>query len=206
MAITLTLELTDQALEPFRQALEQAGQVAKDRPAEEILAAACEVLGEARAGSVPGFIAERLGLLEDLVAMLRDEGWALPEADRQRVLSALAYFAEPEDVIPDSVPVLGYLDDAIMIELCAEKLAAELEAYAEFCDYRAEQARARGIDPSEVGHAEWLAAKRQALHERMHQRQRDFGVGYGRSEGYAHKRGSYLQRSWRPPVDRIRPV
>lgn len=43
------------------------------------------------------------------------QAWALDEADRQRVLGALAYFADPNDIIPDNVAVLGFLDDAVMI-------------------------------------------------------------------------------------------
>ncbi len=206
MAISLTLELTDQDLEHFREALARAERSAGGKAPAEIAQAAGAILSQARSGTLPAFITARLALLEDLLAMLGDEGWSLPEDDRARVLSTLVYFAEPDDVIPDSIPVLGYLDDAIMIELCAEKLAPELDAYAEFCDYRAEQAAQRGVEPSEVGHAEWLAVRRQALQDRMHQRRRDFGVGYGASDGYAHKRGSYVERSWRPSVDRIRPV
>lgn len=203
MAITINLELSDKDLEHFRVALAHAEQGVKDRDPDDIVAAACAILRSAKSGELPSFISERLATLEDLVAMIRDTGWALSDEDRQRVLSALVYFAEPDDVIPDLVPVLGFLDDAIMIELCAEKLAAELEAYCEFCDYRASEAKAHGVEPSQVGRAEWLEAKRRALQDRMHARRREFGVGYGSSEGYAHKRGSYVNRSWRPPVDRI---
>lgn len=203
MAIKINLELTDQDLEHFRTALANAEQAAGTRGADEIISAACGILSASKGGELPSFISERLDLLEDLVAMVEDKGWALPEADRQRVLSTLVYFAESDDVIPDHVPVLGFLDDAIMIELCAEKLAPEIEAYGEFCDYRASQAKERGVDPADVGQAEWLESKRQSLQDRMHARRRDFGVGYGSSEGYAHKRGSYVKRSWRPTPDRI---
>ena len=203
MALSLTLEFSDNDLDHFRAVLAKSAEHAAGQPPEKIIEAARGVLAQSRQGELPGFIGERLGQLEDLLAMLVDEGWSLPEEDRQRVLSALVYFADPDDVIPDEVPVLGFLDDAIMIELCGEALAPELEAYAEFCEFRDQQARTRGVDPAQVGHAEWLEAKRQALQERMHQRRRDFGVGYGRSEGYAHKRGSYVRRGWRPPVDHL---
>ena len=45
--------------------------------------------------------------------------------------------------------------------------------------------------------------RRQELQSRMHERrERDFGVGYGRSSGYASKRESYV-RSWRPGSFRV---
>ena len=68
--------------------------------------------------------------------MLSDIEWRLPHQDATRVLNALAYFAEPEDLIPDHIPGLGFLDDAIMIELVVRELKHELEAYRDFCDYR----------------------------------------------------------------------
>ena len=60
----------------------------------------------------------------------------MPEEDRQRVLACLTYFANPKDIIPDNVPVLGFLDDAIMIELVVRELQHEVEAYDDFVVYR----------------------------------------------------------------------
>ena len=136
--------------------------------------------------------------------MLRDEGWSLPDADRQRVLAALVYFVDPADVIPDSVPVLGYLDDAIMIELCVRDLKHEIDAYDDFCDFRESEAGRLGQSPSEVGRCDWLDARREELQNRMHlRRERDFGVGYGNSSGYASGK-TYLSRSWRPSIFTMR--
>jgi hypothetical protein len=133
-----------------------------------------------------------------MIAMVRDEAWALPEGDRERVLSALVYFCDPNDVIPDNVAVLGFLDDAIMIELSVRELKHELDAYDDFCDFRQHQAQRRGLEADKVGRAEWLEGRREELVERMHQRRdRDMGVGYGSSSGYGSKQGSYV-RTWRP--------
>ena len=35
-------------------------------------------------------------------------------------------------------------------------------------------------------------------------RERDFGVGYGRSSGYASGKRAYADRSWRPGLMRVR--
>ena len=126
----------------------------------------------------------------------------MTDADRQRVLSALAYFADPDDLIPDSVQVLGFLDDAVMVELSVRELAHELDAYDDFCDYRAREAARLGVDPATLGRTDWLDSRREELVERMHaRRERDFGVGYGRSSGYG--RASYI-RTWRPGAFKVR--
>src|SRR3546814_10749757 len=122
-----------------------------------------------------------------MIAMVRDDAWALSGEDRDRVLSALTYFCDPNDVIPDHVAVLGFLDDAIMIELSVRELRHELDAYDDFCDYRAAQAVRRGIEAENVGRADWLDSRREELVERLHNRRhRDAGHAscYGRSSGY----------------------
>ncbi len=204
MPLSIAFELSDQDLDHFRAAQRAATERAGEKSLEDIIAAGVHLLEDARKTVVPDFIGERLEQLDDLIAMLRDDGWALGEEDRKRVLAALVYFADPIDVIPDSVPVLGYFDDAIMIELCVRELKHEIDAYEDFCDYRDAEARRRGLNPSAVGKAEWLDGRRDELQGRMHsRRERDFGTGYGASSGYAsHK--TYVGSSWRPGIFRAR--
>ena len=202
MPLSINFELSDRDLEHFQNAIKAATFTAGTKSAEEVTTAAGKLLENATSLQLPDFIYERLDKLDALIAMLRDEGWALPEEDRQRVLSALVYFADPKDIIPDNVPVLGYFDDAIAIELCVRELRHELDAYEEFCDFRQTEAERRGMNPASVGRAEWLAARRDELQDRMHrQRTRDFGTGYGSSSGFA--RESYT-KAWRPGLLRIR--
>ncbi|MFC4727459.1 YkvA family protein [Coralloluteibacterium thermophilus] len=201
MTLSLAIELSDADLEHFREAQREAARRAEGRPAEEAIAAAEALLKEADLARVPDFVAQRLERLDGLVAMLRDEGWALPEEDRRHVLAALVYFADPADAIPDHVPVLGFLDDAIMIELCVRELRNEIEAYEDFCAFREHEALRRGQDPATIGRADWLAPRRDELIERMRSRRaRDMGVGYGSSSGYGGTRT--YKRPWRPGVIR----
>ena len=202
MPLAISFELSDRDLEHFTNAIKAATFAAGSMSQDQVIAAAGKLLQDAGSLELPDFIMERLDKLDALIAMVRDEGWALPEEDRQRVLSALVYFADPKDIIPDNVPVLGYFDDAIAIELCVRELRHELDAYDEFCDFRQNEAERRGLNPATVGRAEWLGARRDELQDRMHrQRSRDFGTGYGNSSGYAREGYS---NPWRPSLLRVR--
>ena len=196
MSITLNFEPNDHDPAHFQAAPERPRKPAEGKTADEIIAASVALLDDAQKVHIPDFIKDRLLRLDDMIAMVRDEAWALPDADKQRVLSALMYFCDPADVIPDHVEVLGFLDDAVMIELSVRELKHELDAYDDFCDYRAHEAKRRDVDPATLGRTDWLDSRREELVERMHtRRERDFGVGYGRT--------SYV-RAWRPGVFTIR--
>ncbi|MFN7782232.1 MAG: YkvA family protein [Lysobacterales bacterium] len=200
MPLSITIDLSDKDIERFRAA--QASAEASAKSADEIVKAAADLLKSAETGALPDFIRQRLEGLDSLIAMLNDEGFALPEDDRKHVVSALVYFVNPQDAIPDHTPVLGYLDDAIMIELCLRQLHNEIEAYEDFCDFRQHEAERRGLDPATVGRADFLEARREELLNRIHRRrERDYGVGYGASSGYG--RAGYT-RSWRPSLIKVR--
>jgi uncharacterized membrane protein YkvA (DUF1232 family) len=121
---------------------------------------------------LPEFISTRLARLEILVNMVGDKEWQLPEEEMNRVCSAMAYFANPDDLIPDRIPAIGFLDDAIMVELMVENLLDEIEAYEEFCQFRTAEIERRtnqGLS-TDVSKEDWLADKRAVLHHRMRTR------------------------------------
>jgi len=159
--------------------MRQARENSQGRSQAEVVQAAHALLDQVHAARAPQFVLDRLGRLTTLIAMLEDEEWALPEAERARVHTALAYFCEPCDLIPDHVTALGFLDDAIMIELVDEELCNELEAYEDFCRFRTEEIARRiaageggkgGEDTARVTRIAWLDSKRAELHGRMRER------------------------------------
>jgi len=172
MSLAITIELGDADLKHFIEAMQKAQEEAKHLSPREVTDAASKLLVEGHEIKLPQFIAERLGKLDSMIAMVNDQGFALPEEDKNRVLACLTYFANPKDIIPDNVPVLGFLDDAIMIELCVRELKHEVEAYEDFVVYRNEEAQRRGVDPAtlKTERVEWAEARRVELLDRMKRR------------------------------------
>lgn len=164
----ISFELDDNDLKHFRLIMNEARKAARRLAPEDIVAAAEDLLTEVPTSEAPGFIVERLERLRLLIQMLSDIEWRLPHQDATRVLNALAYFAEPEDLIPDHIPGLGFLDDAIMIELVVRELKHEMEAYQDFCDYR--QRLSDSGDGSGASREGWLDARRKELQARMRRR------------------------------------
>ena len=50
--------------------------------------------------------------------------------------AALAYIINPFDVIPDVIPVIGYLDDAAVLTLCLKMVKKDIEKYKEWKEYK----------------------------------------------------------------------
>ena len=132
MPLKIALTLGDEDLKHFRAQMRKARTAAREAGDDVIIASSRRLLEKVSRVDVPEFVHNRLGKLETLIAMVDDERWAIPKDVRTRVLGALAYFVQPEDMIPDDVPVLGFVDDAIMIELIVRELRHHIEAYEDF--------------------------------------------------------------------------
>jgi uncharacterized membrane protein YkvA (DUF1232 family) len=174
MTMHIAFELDDNELRHFELIMREARKSAANAAPELIVAAAEELLLQVGNKRVPPFIMERLEKLGMMTKMLADQEWRLPEVDAARVLNALAYFCEPEDLIPDDIPGIGYLDDAIMIELVATELTHEIEAYIDFCKFRDSSPSKAGVKArsSDVTREDWLDKRRAELQSRMHRRQK----------------------------------
>ncbi len=168
MPLRITFDLEDKDLRFFKSNMKRAQASANKASEAEIIGKAKAMIDEVSAQKVPAFVKQRITSLNSLIEMLHDAEWNLDAKERKNVLAALAYFADPEDIIPDNVPVLGYIDDAIMIELVVSELKHEIDAFEDFCRYRKEEKARKRND--NLSREEWLELKRQDLHSRMRRR------------------------------------
>jgi len=171
MTMRLSFELSDNDLGYFRDALRASRNAVRDADESEIVEAIRDVLDDIRSNEpLPDFVALRIPQLETLIQMLTDDEWALPSTERERLLATFVYFADPEDILPDDIPVIGYLDDVIIIELVSRELQHVRESYDDFCEFREQFDREHGSDIDPVVRRDRLDRRRQKLHQRMKRR------------------------------------
>lgn len=175
MPLEITFELSDEDLDYFRAVMKAARERAGDLEEDLIVENARRLVNRTWEADTSDFIRERINRMETLIGMAQDTGWGLDSTERQRVIEALAYFSEPEDLIPDDTPGLGYLDDAIMIEMVCRELRHEIQAYRDYCVYRAASVSRPARDDSGESSARWLEERRRQLQLRMRRRREKRG-------------------------------
>ena len=167
----LSFELTDRDLQYFRTAFKQSRNAVRYAEESEIIDAIRDVLRDIQDNEpLPDFVAVRIPIVETLIEMLVDEEWKLPKNDRERLLAVFMYFGDPEDILPDEIPVIGYLDDVIIIELVIREMLHVLEAYDDFRLFRAEFDARHGSDIDGAIRRDRIDRRRQQLHQRMKRR------------------------------------
>ena len=171
MGMKLSFELSDRDLEYFRIALEQSRNAVRFAEESEIVEALRDVLADIQSNDpLPDFVAQRIPKIESMLQMLADDEWQLPKSDRERLLAMFIYFADPEDILPDDIPVIGFLDDVIVIELIMRELRHVREAYDDFCRFRQAFDAEHGDSIDRVVRRDRIDRRRQQLHQRMKRR------------------------------------
>ena len=64
--------------------------------------------------------------------MVFDSNYHFAAKSRYIMLGALLYFIIPIDLLSDFIPVLGYVDDAVIVKMAWNTVHDEIEKYREF--------------------------------------------------------------------------
>ena len=185
-AIT-SLELREEKLRRFNEVVQR---LAPDKPAfnaGQIAGAARRVLRAAMKGQESTFIKVRMRRAGEIRAVLDDTLWEVAAKAEPAMREIVAYLDDGAGgLIENDVPVVGLLDDAILVDAAMDTLRAELDDYADFCRYRVGEAARLGISPNEV------KTRREC---RFHERQQELrleqqlrrvrGASFGRSSSAA---------------------
>lgn len=75
-------------------------------------------------------IVEKLQLLfEVLQAWYKGTYKEMPKGSIIMIIASIIYFVSPIDLIPDFIPVIGYIDDAAVIAFAIKQVTADLDKF-----------------------------------------------------------------------------
>ena len=83
------------------------------------------------------------GLVKDT---LSGEYKGLSKADLLLIVAALAYLLLVVDIVPDFIPVLGWMDDCVVLGWVFKRVSAELVRYEAFLHQRGETVEAEVVE------------------------------------------------------------
>lgn len=144
------LELASGALGHFRDV---ADALDPDQPVpgvDAIATAARALFRQFSSTSAAPCIRLRMRCLAAMRAMAADPDWRLDPLQQRRIALIARYASDPDGLIPDGVPVIGGLDDALLVDLAWPSLRGALDEYLDFRRVRAEEAMLLGVRPHEV--------------------------------------------------------
>ncbi len=142
-------------------------ELSPDSPAlsqDQIVTAGRRLLARHAKNGRSAFIASRLMALTRLEELVNDPDWE-PVAGVRHSMDVLhRYREDPDRLLPASEPVVGGLDDAVLIDVALQRLRDELADYEDFCRFRQVAAAFAKVPVTQTGlsREHWLEAMLQA--------------------------------------------
>jgi hypothetical protein len=159
-----SLELHEEKLARFNELVQRVAPGTPAFTADQIAGAARRVVRAAMKGQDATFIKVRMRRAGEIRAALEDSQWDIPAGLLGPMREIIDYIDDDRQaLISNSVPVVGFLDDAVLIDAAMETLRGELDHYADFCRYRIAEAANLGVAPGElkIERQRWHADRQQ---------------------------------------------
>lgn len=136
-------DLDTAALDRFNALLTRLDHRAAPLDCDQLATAARE-LREAAAGEEPPSIQQRVQRIEAAARMLGDPQWQPAGDVGHTAILVVGYAGDSCQLLPNSLPAVGRLDEAIVVEAAWPRLEAEVVSFLDFCRLRAIEAELRG--------------------------------------------------------------
>jgi uncharacterized membrane protein YkvA (DUF1232 family) len=150
-------------LERFNRLLSRLGRLQAPLVADQVATAARE-LNQGNPHSEPPCIVQRVQRAGTVVEMVADPAWMATSANDTATPARLVadYLQGPESLIPDWLPRIGRLDDAIVLDTAWPRLAGEVDGYLDFRRLRRIEAGLRGCAENDFrfDRKDWLEERR----------------------------------------------
>lgn len=171
------LTICNNSLKKFNKVLEITDPLQRQLSADQIATTARHVSKEPRGLPIPISIYERLRCIAAMHAMFKEIDWEIEEVAAWRSATLLEYFSAREVLFPNKTPIVGYLDDAILMEAAWPELFPEV---SNFYDYRRlrrieAEGRNRNVSQFRFTRRDWLESRE--IEHQLHAQVRKTGLG-----------------------------
>ena len=96
---------------------------------DEVISQAAVVNDKAKRGALKVFFSDVSDMFGMVSAYSTGKYRAVPWATIAAIGGTLVYVISPVDLIPDFIPVLGYVDDATVVAACLKMVKVDLDIY-----------------------------------------------------------------------------
>lgn len=152
-------DLTEFSVERFNNLLLRLG---RRHPLnrDQLATAARELCDSNTDGVAQASIQQRMQRIEAAAQMLGDARWDAANDAFDAALVVVDYARGSDDLIPNWVPRVGRLDEAIVVDAAWPRLACEIESYLDYRRLRTMEAQLRGCGDAEFSfnRADWEQA------------------------------------------------
>jgi hypothetical protein len=157
-------ELDPARLERFNHALHELSPEAPGLTLDQFASAGNRALARHADHGTPPFVLSRMDSLGRLGELVADATWRPAAELVSKVDLLIGYRRASDDLIPDHLPVVGLLDDAVLVDVALQLLRDELADYEDFCRFRRIAADFAGMSEADTGltRMQWLEAMLQA--------------------------------------------
>ncbi|MFC5568485.1 hypothetical protein ACFPN1_00185 [Lysobacter yangpyeongensis] len=171
--------LTAASVDRFNALLARLGRRAAPLDCDRLATAARELRDGVAGTGEPACILQRMKRLEAAARMLDDNQWE-PVDEAGNVAALMVHYATGRyQLLPNSLPTVGHLDDAIAVEAAWPSLQEEVASFLDYCRIRSLEASLRGRDVGGFGFSRtdweearqaeyWLDRQRRCIRERSY--------------------------------------
>lgn len=153
--------LTAASVDRFNSLLARLGRRSAPLDCDRLATAARELRDHTVGAAEPACIVQRMNRLEAAARMLDDTQWE-PIDDAGNVAALMVHYVNGRyQLLPNSLPTVGHLDDAIAVEAAWPSLQREVAAFLDYCRVRSLEASLRGRDTATFGftRSDWEEAR-----------------------------------------------
>jgi hypothetical protein len=140
------IEISDYAVDLLNQTIEKVDVCHLPLSPDQIVSCGRQLLDDTSSElKLPLCIFERFRTLALMDAMVKDFDWQIEDIASYRIEVIMDYVKRHEELIPHDAPIVGHLDDVILVEAAKNALTTELENYVDYRRLRKLEAYLQGM-------------------------------------------------------------